>query len=402
MFSMGLHGRMRTPLLLSPWPLLACVLNPAFIEPDPDTSDPAPPTSTPTTSTTAEPGSASTAEPDTTAPPVDPVDSQATTTDSTTDDPDPTTSTSTSTATTSVTTRPPDTDDTTDGVTDCWDDAPDSWTAAPIELDQFAESDAHDPVLSPDGLTLVYMAQTKGRPFRSTRAAPGDPFPNGEQIALWSFIEADFSPFYPRFAIDAHEMWMSYLGDIYLSKFVGGDTLNSYANPVQISAPLSTTAEDSHPTLSADGSVLIVQRDDGPPIADLTKSWRFHQYTRPAPTIGGPFTDDAQDVTPQVGPVHLALCPALSPDARHLLFSATTSPTLSAANASQVVSIFQVTRDSPQDPWGPPTELTTISPGGGVLCPMSVTADGCAMTFIKFPYVRFDQAYAMFLVEREP
>lgn len=395
---------MRLPLPTLPALLLACLPNPAFLEPDTDTGGPAPTTSSPTTSTTAagtfEPD---TTDPDTTTPPVDTTDPQPTTTGSTTADVDPTTSSSSSTS--ASTTLPSDTDATdtdSDGPADCW-DAPDGWTAEPVQLDQFAELDTHDPVLSPDGLTLVYMAQTEGRPFRSTRAAVGDPFPNGEQIALWSAAAPGFSPYYPHFAIDAQELWMSHAGDLWRSKFTGGDTLHSYGDPVQIFAPLSTDAEDTHPTLSADGSVLIVQRDDGPAISgEITKSWRFYEYFRPDPAVGEPFTLAGQDVTPLVGTVPFALCPVLSPDGRHLLFSATVSPTLTHANASQVVLIYQVTRDSVGGPWGPAAELTPIAPGGGVLCPTSVTADGCSLTYVKFPYSRLDQPYAMFLVEREP
>jgi len=42
-------------------------------------------------------------------------------------------------------------------------------------------------------------------------------------------------------------------------------------------------------------------------------------------------------------------------------------------------------------------------PGGGVLCPTSITSDGCALTYVKFEYGGATTLpYTMYLLERTP
>lgn len=281
----------------------------------------------------------------------------------------------------------------------CWDQGPDNWPDAAVVLDGFADKDPVDPELAPDGLSIVYVATMERRPFRSIRANNDDPFLNGVPIVLWS--DPNFFTGYPTFDLDFGELVASSQGDLYVAKFKPGDANSQYEQPVMLPGTANSGFDESHPNLTQDGTRLLFQRGDGPPLSDeLKSSWNFYEARRTAPVSPlDPFVDPVV-VTPMVPTLGLALCPVMAPDGLHLLFSSTDSPVLDHDNAADVVSVYYTRRGDLSAPWEPPVKLTTIEPGGGVLCPSSVTADGCTLAFIRFPFSRADQQYTMYLLQR--
>lgn len=281
----------------------------------------------------------------------------------------------------------------------CWDQGPDNWPDAAVVLDGFLDKDPADPELAPDGLSIVYVATMERRPFRSSRAKKDDPFKNGAPIVLWS--DQNFFTEYPTFDLDFGELVASSQGDLYVAKFKPGDVNSQYEQPVMLPGTANSGYEESHPNLTQDGTRLLFQRGDGPPLSDELKySWNFYEARRAAPVSPlDPFVD-AVVVTPMVPTLGLALCPVMAPDGLHLLFSSTDAPLLDHDNAADVVSVYYTRRGDLSAPWEPAVKLTTIAPGGGVLCPSSVTADGCTLAFTKFPFSGANQQYTMYLLQR--
>ena len=370
--------------------LLACSINPGFDPPtvggpDPGTTGPDTPTGEtgpPVTST--DPGTTTSTTTDTTAP-IDPG-----TTTSTTDPGE----SSGATTTTDTTTTTTDTD--TDAPTDCWDLGPDSWSVKPAPLDKL-EGDARDPVLSPSGLELVYLATMERRPFRSKRAQPGDPFPKGIPFVEWD--DSNFKPRYPRFDRNSDEMLMSADQDIWWSRFELGNPDDQYSFPLKLDG-VNTPLDESVLTVSEDGEVLIVQRNDGPPILpSFPTTFKFWQFTRMDTQPGAAF-GDGQDRTPYVAPHNFAMCPTLSPDGLHLFFASTDAIDFTEMNASNAVRIYSTKRLSPDSGWDDPIQLPAIQPKERVLCPTSVSADGCALTYIETTIKAPGEMTQKYLLER--
>ena len=281
----------------------------------------------------------------------------------------------------------------------CWDQGPDNWPNAAVALDQFLDLDPADPELAPDGLSIVYVATAERRPFRASRAGLDEVFKNGAPFVLWS--DVNFFTGYPTFDLDFGELVASSQGELYVAEFKPGDVNSQYEPPVLLPGAANTTYEESHPSLTQDGTRLLLQRSDGPPLSDeLKSSWNFYEARRTAPVSPlDPFVDPVV-VTPMVPTLGLALCPVMAPDGLHLLFSSTDAPVVDHDNAADVVSMYYARRGDLSAPWDPPVKLTTIKPGGGVLCPGSVTADGCTLAFTKFPFSGADQPYTMYLLQR--
>lgn len=294
-------------------------------------------------------------------------------------------------------------DDSTGASTDpdaCWDLPPASWQAKLTVLEKFEDLAPHDPWIAPDGLSLLYIANDDYRPFRTTRASRLDPFLNGAPITLWGPNPP--YPGYPRLSQDSQELLTSHDGDLYFSAFKLGDPNDQYTVPALLPGPVNSGKPEEILTITADGATLIVQRDETMPMQPFPFKRRFHQFARVDPQPGAAFMD-GQDVTPYIGPHGFALCPTLSPDGLRLLFASTDSIDFTETNIADVVQIFSTTRATLASGWDPPVRLDAIPPGGGVLCPTSITADGCALTYVKFEYGGATSLpYTMYLLERSP
>lgn len=291
-----------------------------------------------------------------------------------------------------------DTGDTTTGEpASCWAQGAANWPPDGAPLNDFEDTKPRDPFISPDGLQLYYIAGEPPRVFVSTRLTPGEAFLNGVQLVLWGNDPA-ITPGYPRVVLADKELLFSSKFDVYSAKAADDQPFDKYALPVPLTPP-STAGAETVITVTADSTTLIVNRQDGPPIGLLPKSFRFYQYARPQPVPGAPYAG-GQDVTPVVLPLKLALCPTLSPDGLHLFFGSTTSDTLTEANANDVVGIFYTSRPDPLAPWAEPEPLAIAHAGQGITCPSSVTADGCQLAFHRF-FLNQDD-YSMHLAVRAP
>lgn len=337
---------------------LACFVDPGSGA----TADP-PPASTSTTST----------DPTTTAPTTGTTTTALTTTApaTTTTDIDLTTSTTTTTTSDPTTDDPP--------AVDCWARGTAGWpiTGTPLDL---PSDDPTAPRLTADGLTLIYTAGTPKRPHRATRADRLAPFLGGSPIAAWP--EEDDTPFSDG-TLD--------LGDIELLVSDGDnirfslklpDGFDPYTAPLALGLPVNTPDQvESYPNPAADGSLLLIQRDDGPPFSLLQATWRFWQYDRPDATPGGAFSGGL-DVTPIAPPLTIAVCPALAPDGLHLFFTSFEADAITADSLQQL-DIYYTRRDTIASPWQQPERLPDLNDGQGITCAASVTADGCTLTVTK-------------------
>jgi hypothetical protein len=332
--------------------------------------------STPQPGTTDEP--AGTTDPTTGPEPTDPTDTKFTTTVS------------------------DDTGTTGDPVATCWDQGVQGWPLAGAALTEFADKDPRDPWLGPDGLRIYYIAHATRRPFVSTRAKPGDPFPNGVQVGLWGQAP-DLLLSQAAATLDVAELYFGAFDDLYVATYKGGGNFDQYEVPVPVPGVNGPHA-DSHPRLTADGTLLLLQRSDGPPHAGVLAehTWRFWQYTRPEPTPGGGFAGGV-DVTPPLGVVPLALCPALAPDGLHLFFTGTDVELLTLDNVHDATAIYYTRRPGVDAPWEPPQRISQFSgEGSGVMCPGGVSADGCALSYSRFEFGRTSAEHELFLAERTP
>lgn len=289
-------------------------------------------------------------------------------------------------------------DATTGGAQDCWSQGADGWPLIGTPLTAFQDFYPADPFITPDGLRLYYVALMERRPFLTTRASRDMPFANGTPLVVWNSDPA-YVPTYPALVLGEQEMLMSNLDDIAFSVYQGGN-FDKYTKPTLITGP-NTDKREQHLTATADGEVLIVARQDGDPLPPFFPGGapRFHQFTRSDPKPGDAFTGDT-DVSPQVGTLHLTICPVLSPDGLRLFFSSTEVAVLDDNNVDASVGIYFTTRDARDAPWGPATRIAIVSDMNGSTCPSSVTADGCELAYHQFRVKGGD--YHIFLASRSP
>lgn len=263
----------------------------------------------------------------------------------------------------------------------CWDQGASDW---PVDGEPpMVEAAAQDPFLAPDALTLLHLAGKPHRLLRSVRPDPFSPFPPAVQIVSWQPSLID--PRHARLDLGSKELLLSVDGDIHFSKRVPAD-LDEYTVPTPL-VGVNTDDIESHPTATDDGRVLIVQRDDGPAIGSLPRSWQFHQFVREAPEPGGAFLVDGP-VTPVVAPLGLALCPALSPDGLHLFFASTDAHEFTPDAAETSLAVFYTSRLDVDQAWDVPQKIAGLNGGTGLTCPTSVSADGCTLAYTRAAFSR--------------
>jgi hypothetical protein len=287
-------------------------------------------------------------------------------------------STTTDTTTTTTTTTDDTLDLTTDAPADCWQYGVQAWPNSGDQIVGLLDAVPASPYITPDGLGLYYIAASARRPFLSLRPALDQPFPNGSQLALWSEL-TEFLPTNPVVILDGQEMLLSDGADIHYSAFAGGPN-DVFTAPLPLDDVVnSADFNESVPSATADGRTLIVQRDDGPAVPPFAVTWRFYQFDRADPKPGAPFTLTGER-TPVVGTLGLAVCPTLSPDGLHLLFTSTAEPTIETATIS-AIDIYYAVRPDRAAPWDTPQRVPGLDTGDDVPCPVSVTADGCHLAY---------------------
>jgi len=306
------------------------------------------------------------------------VDPTTTTSESTTTVHDPTT-------TTETTGMPPQ-----DG---CWDQDVSTW----LPGDRLELGEVVNPFLPADGLHLYYLNLPERRPHVSIRAELTDPFLPGTMLAKWLALPEDDVPLSPVVLVNDQLLLLSSMSDIYVS-FATPQDPEKFTLPVLLTGTVNTAEhQEGSLTATADAEILIVTRNDGPPLDPLPYTFSFHQFVHTDdpvdPYVGG------GDVTPQNPPLNLSVCPALSPDGLRLFYTSNVGDTLDPVDFS-TFAIFYTTRTALDAPWAPVTRIPGLTGTDGIVCASSVTADGCQLVY--YTSTLFGTEPSKFLARRAP
>ena len=117
---------------------------------------------------------------------------------------------------------------------------------------------------------------------------------------------------------------------------------------------------------------------------------RFFEVTRPGDAPPGegfaaPEVIDLPGITDDAY-AHVILCPMLAPSGLHLFFAATAPVVVDEENVADSLAVQVASRADLDAPWGPSTRLDAINEPTWQTCPMSITRDGCQMTFARFKF----------------
>lgn len=268
---------------------------------------------------------------------------------------------------------------TTGDAMDCWDLGIDAWTLGPIDL----KPAPGWPSMSPDARTVYYRAlvDTEWVIFRTTRPTVDDPFdPNGAKFFPSSTYDAEYADF-----VDATQelFYTGNGGDIYVVKHDGiGWGQPTVAGGVQAFG----IETESHGNLTADGALLLFQRKDGPAWGQFDPTFNFYQITRD-PQVHATFPDLAPlKVTPVDPGFGVLVCPAMAPDGLHLFFSGFDSAGGGLGDPNDGRGgVWYARRDAIGDAtWQGLTRSEQLREPGFITCPVSISADGCHLTLMKF------------------
>ncbi|MEZ4380741.1 MAG: hypothetical protein R3A79_05310 [Nannocystaceae bacterium] len=283
---------------------------------------------------------------------------------------------------------------TTGGALDCW-SAPGPWIVSELATAGLGV-DPRSFRYDPDGLGLTYVAGVSGNrmPHRATRAALAEPFGDPVQIAAWEGYGGTVDE-----AVRVGD-------ELFVSKGVekvnGADLVVSqwdgatWPLPQAIGAAVNVGgANDRTASLSADGALLVFERNGGPMNAYFgAAALRLYAATRPPG--GDPLLDFSAPVELALPPITedpdapLITCPTLSADGLHLLFGSTYPTALTPDTIVGAVELYEVARVAVDAPWSPLTHHAELHFDGLHSCPRTITADGCELVFEAFYYTLED------------
>lgn len=290
--------------------------------------------------------------------------------------------------TTGVMTSSDGTDDT-GGPTSCWQMGVEGW-APGQQLVSLLGLGPGSPTLLGDGLSLFYVADVSRRLWRVDRAGRDVAFAGGARQMVWGNLPG-FHIDHPALAFKGEELFFHYAmgeepgAELQTALYNPDNVVDRYSQPMSVLDLMHSDAMDEIPSVTEDGRVLLVQRRDGPDIAGFGTGWQFHQFRRGNPQPGAPWALQAP-MTPWNPPLQLALCPALSPDGLHLLYTSTDAALLDEDAINNETGVWWSQRPSVDDAWGPPVEVPGLSGEAGVPCPRAVTSDGCTLVYTRFMY----------------
>lgn len=274
------------------------------------------------------------------------------------------------------------TGETTGGPSDCWDQPLDAFAVESL-LPELAG--AGSPSLSPDGLDLYFkspvMAPDLYEVRRLSRPAPEDAFV-GPSVPFFSpsdTLQLDYPDVY---AGATRIVFTQSDGAIYMARQSNGTWL-----PWKIAGPIALLDPEhrhAHSHATEDGSLLVFQREDGPGFGPLDKSFNFYQadYEAQNDLYPGPPTK----ITPTGPDLVLPLCPVISPDGLHLLFTAKDAGGEMQAFNDGSLGVWYTRRAAHGAAWDPPIRSAVLREVGWITCPTSITADGCQATMIRFTH----------------
>lgn len=290
--------------------------------------------------------------------------------------------------------------------TECWSRAPDDWDRVDELLDAGLGFEPSAGRISPDGLLLYYMAGDPKRPYRAKRAPNGMTFDSGVELIAWPGVTIGMD--YPNFLADETELILSGRdGDDKIVVATLSDQI--WSDPAPMASPgINTPVDDSLPTVTADGTRMIFQRNDGPVHPYLkSPTWRLYEARRPAASAPGTGFGALTLVTlPGLSDdpnyPHINLCASFAPDGLRLFFASTYPKILDPTNERDALSIYYTERPGLDQPWTSPVPVPTHSLASWETCPSSVTADGCTLIFHRFTIGIDPGDYRTFVATRSP
>ena len=255
-------------------------------------------------------------------------------------------------------------------VDDCWGLAT-AWSPKePFDFGANAGAAPQHPRVSPDGLTLVYIAVQGAhrRPWRATRASKDAPW-ESHQPLLDGWPELPLDVNYPFLHGGELYLTTSDPNELYVAVASG----DQFPDPTPMTG-VNTQGHDAWSTLTADGSQMIFERSQAAP-------WHFVESVRVG---GGP--DFAPPVPRAVVPiddtVHNLICPTVSPDGLRLFFASDYPETFASSPSPQAVTrLYWAERATLDAHFGSPVEVPTADSDERQTCPMTVSADGCELVF---------------------
>lgn len=297
----------------------------------------------------------------------------------------------------------------------CWGLPADEWSMSELQ-DAKLGWDPTSPHVSPDGLTLYYMAAPSEGDrrwiHRSSRASTDEPFAVGEPLVKWPSFLHEFG--HPNVTLGETEIILAVTvgaqpNDLWYSVH-DGDVFPPPAAFVGL--PNTIAYNEDIASISEDGARMIVQRNDGPANDLLSLTWSFVELERPPnPAPGTPFGEAKKVELPPITevPGHVTLCPTLSPDGLHLFFGSTYPINPSPRESAEILRVFSTERADLNSPWDAPVEITSVADDDPNFdfetCPTSVTRDGCQLFIHRFQFgdaEKAEDSYRIVVATRAP
>ena len=268
----------------------------------------------------------------------------------------------------------------------CWDLEPTWPTLLPQNLESLKNTTGRSTQISADGFTLDYPGGEEPRvPHRSTRTSREVAFTTGAPLPGWP-NDADLIGLWHQ--LGGQEMVLTVAqtsGPFALYLATGGGPWSSVVNlGSQINESPYASA---NPTLTEDGAELLFTRADGPIWSFASaRLRRLHSARRDPPvTPGAPFDyQGVVEIAPMGSLSEEMLCPVLSPDGQHLFFASTYPDITNSASNAASIRVWLTHRVG--GGWATAIPVTSLDTPIKHTCPMSVTADGCDLTFKRFSY----------------
>lgn len=294
------------------------------------------------------------------------------------------------------------------GPASCWDRSIDDWDDVVQVTDAELGGDPRNPALSPDGLTLTYVALGMDalplRPYRAIRGGLDQPFGMATLLAAWPDLKNLVG--HPKIVGDEMVLMLPGFGSYDFARSLLVDGV--WTDPALM--PGFDSADDEYyPSLTADGARLIFVRGDGQavPGVDLLSPWALYEASRPpnSPpgTEWGAIGEVALPFAENPDYPHWRSCPVLSPDGLHLLLATSYPNVVDAGDPSASLEIAELRRDGLDAPWSTLNLAPSLHQEGRHGCPGGITADGCQMAYAELTLGGTgDDPYTIWLARRSP
>lgn len=265
---------------------------------------------------------------------------------------------------------------------DCWAEDITTWDSVEaFDLASLGE-DARDPALSADGLTLFYAARAgataPARIYRSVRTSSTAAFTPGEQVADWMGYQPVGHPW-----VVGSQMVLTYDeggGAFRLATSIFDGSVWSF--PVAFGSlinDLQNSQANSNAAFTEDAARMLFVRSN--PGFDL----KLYEAVRSTGTPFEPFATVAPVVIPGLEMDDASVCPAVSPDGLHMLFSTSYPNDISGGMVPEgAVTVWYTTRSDLDAAWEIPIHLAAFDDPVFQSCVYAVSGDGCEVWVERF------------------